>query len=159
MILLAKAVACHGLKGHLKCRYFGDDPRDLKTYGTLWTDGESSLKLREVRPLKQDFVIIAFQGIPDRTSAEKFIHQDFYIKQDQLKPLGKDTFYHHDLLHYEIRISPTQSLGLVTHIENFGAGDIIEFSGGRFPLNKETVYEVDPTGKILWVHGHMIVYD
>ncbi len=99
----------------------------VASYGPLESeDGRQRFTIEALRPAKDHFVA-RLAGVGDRTAAEKLTNTKLYVSRDRLPPVEDDeTFYHADLIGLAAVTPDGASLGTVTAIHNFGAGDVIE---------------------------------
>jgi 16S rRNA processing protein RimM len=126
-VCVAQIGAAHGVRGEVRLRSFTEDPMAVTTYGPLESeDGKQRFTIEALRPVKDHFVA-RLAGVGDRTTAEKLTNTRLYVSRDRLPPVGDDeTFYHADLIGLAAVTPDGTSLGTVTAIHNFGAGDVIE---------------------------------
>jgi 16S rRNA processing protein RimM len=121
----------------VRLRSFTEDPQAVTGYGPLESeDGRQRFKIEALRPAKDHFVA-RLSGVADRTAAEKLTNVRLYIARDRLPPVeDDDTYYHADLVGLSAVLADGGTLGTVTAVHNFGAGDIIEIAppGGGEPL-------------------------
>lgn len=127
-ILIAEITTAHGIKGQVKVRSYADDPYALEDY-TLYTDeaGEKTLSLTLKNPIKGDW-IAEIDGVTDRNAAEDLRGAKLYIDRDALPPLPAGQFYHADLIGLSVVDETGATVGTVTAVQNFGAGDLLEIS-------------------------------
>jgi 16S rRNA processing protein RimM len=152
-ICVAQIGAAHGIRGEVKLRSFTEDPMAVASYGALESeDGTQKFEIEALRPSK-GFFIAQLTGIKDRNAAERLTNLRLYIPRDRLPPTeDADTFYHADLIGLAARTPDGATLGSVTAIYDFGAGDLIEITpdgGGEsmlVPFNEATVPIVDIAG-------------
>src|SRR5882757_516980 len=109
----------------------------VASYGPLESeDGRQRFEIEALRPAKDHFVA-RLTGVGDRTAAEQLTNTKLYVSRDRLPPVeDRDTFYHADLIGVAAVTPDGASLGTVTAIHNFGAGDLVEIkpAGGGEPL-------------------------
>jgi 16S rRNA processing protein RimM len=149
-IRVARIGAAHGIRGEVKLWSFTEDPLAVANYGPLETeDGARRFEIEAARPAK-DHLVARLKGIGDRDAAEKLRNTDLFVPRDRLPPIeDADTFYHADLVGLTAVSEDGTTLGTVTAIHNFGAGDLIEFAptaGGEpvlLPFNEQTVPAID----------------
>ena len=86
----------------------------------------------------------------DRSAAEKLTNLKLYISRDLLPPIEEDdTYYHADLVGLAAVTADGATLGTVTAVHNFGAGDLVEIKpqdGGEplmVPFTETAVPEID----------------
>ena len=158
-ICVAQIGAAHGIRGEVRLRSFTEDPMAIASYGPLESeDGTRRFTIEALRPSKDHFVA-RLAGINDRNAAETLTNLRLYVSRDRLPPVEDDeTFYHADLVGLVAVTPDGASLGTVTAVHNFGAGDVIEIKpdgGGEtllVPFTDTAVPEIDiATGRMVVV--------
>jgi 16S rRNA processing protein RimM len=126
-ICVAQIGAAHGVRGEVRLWSYTGDPMAVASYGPLESeDGRQRFTIEGLRPAK-DHLVARLAGVGDRTAAEKLTNTKLYVSRDRLPPVDDDeTFYHADLIGLAAVTPDGASLGTVTAIHNFGAGDLIE---------------------------------
>jgi 16S rRNA processing protein RimM len=136
-IRVARIGAAHGVRGEVKLWPFTQDPMAVASYGTLESeDGARHFVIEALRPAK-DFLVARIAGISDRDAAEALRNLDLFVPRERLPAIEEaDTFYHADLVGLAAVSADGATLGTVTAVHNFGAGDIIEIqpAAGGAPL-------------------------
>ena len=91
-----------------------------------------TLTLKSVRQAGAG-AIASFKEVPDRTAAEALRGKTLTVPRDALPPLGEGEYYHADLIGLPVVTPAGDSVGTVTAVENFGAGDVLEIErpGGK----------------------------
>jgi 16S rRNA processing protein RimM len=132
-ICVAQIGAAHGLRGEVRLRSFTEDPMAVASYGALESeDGAQRFEIEALRPAKDHFVV-RLAGVNNRAAAERLTNLKLYVPRDRLPPPeDADTFYYADLIGLTAISTDGATLGTVTAIHNFGAGDLVEImlSGG-----------------------------
>jgi 16S rRNA processing protein RimM len=149
-ILLGQIGAAHGIKGHVRIAAHTQDPLAIGSYGPLETDRPGlTVTLSKLR-LHKNVVVAQIKGIADRTAAENLNGVNLFIDRDKLPPPeDEDDFYHADLIGLEARLDTGVTIGQVSALPNFGAGDLIEIrdpqSGDTYlyPFTKAVVPSVN----------------
>ena len=148
-ICVAQIGAAHGIRGEVRLRSFTEDPMAITSYGPLESeDGTRRFEIETLRPSKDHFVA-RLAGINDRNTAEMLTNLRLYVSRDRLPPAKDGEFYHADLVGLAAVTPDGASLGTVTAVHNFGAGDVIEIKpegGGEtllVPFTDVTVPEID----------------
>ena len=148
-ICVAQIGAAHGIRGEVRLRSFTEDPMAIASYGPLESeDGTRRFEIEALRPSK-DLFVARLAGITDRNAAGALTNLKLYVSRDRLPPAKDGEFYHADLVGLAAVTPDGASLGTVTAIHNFGAGDVIEIkpeSGGEtllVPFTDTTVPEID----------------
>lgn len=149
-VCLGVIVGARGLKGDLRIKSFTQVPGAITDYGTLSDEtGNRAFELAITGEAK-GILIGRLDGVRDRTAAEKLKGQRLFVDRDRLPPPDEDEYYHSDLIGLAVE-APQGSLGIVRDVFDFGAGDVLEVSGGDFgtvmvPFTKATVPVVDLAG-------------
>jgi 16S rRNA processing protein RimM len=151
-ICVGRIGAAHGTRGEVKLWSFTADPLAIADYGPLETeDGARAFTIAALRPAK-DFLVARFDGVPDRTAAETLRNIDLYVARERLPAPEADEFYHADLVGLAVVDAGGATLGTVSAVHNFGAGDLIEVRpaiGGMtvmLPFTEAVVPVVDVAG-------------
>ena len=121
----------------------------LASFGPLQTDRPGlTIKILSARTTT-NVLVARLEGVNDRTAAERLNGVELYVDRALLpEPDDEDDFYHADLLGLRVQLADGTSLGVVSAIPNFGAGDLIEVRDARsgdtflFPFTKAVVPEV-----------------
>jgi 16S rRNA processing protein RimM len=135
-VCVARIGAAHGVRGEVKLWSFTEDPQVVADYGPLETeDGARRFEIESLRAVKDHFVA-RLKGIDDRNAAEALRNVELYVPRDRLPAIDEDdTFYVADLVGLAAATPEGDTLGTVTAVHNFGAGDIIEIKpAGGAPL-------------------------
>ncbi len=150
-ILMGKIGAAHGIKGEVRITTFTGDPEAIASYGPLDTDRAGLTVTIETARLSKNVLVARLKGIRDRNEAEKLNGVSLFIDRDRLpEPDDEDDFYHADLIGLDARLESGISIGAVSALLNYGAGDLIEVRDPRsgdtflYPFTKAVV----PTIKI-----------
>ena len=124
---MAEIVGVHGVKGLVKLKIFSDDPGSLADYAPLCdSSGAKEYKLNSLHQ-HGNIWLAEFEGVKDRTVAEKLRGTKLYVAREHLPEIKNDnTFYHADLIGLEARWPDGKTMGKVVNVANFGAGDLLE---------------------------------
>src|SRR4030081_2001103 len=150
-ICVARIGAAHGVRGAVKLWTFTEDPLAVKAYGPLATkDGARQFEVTHAREAK-GHLVATLKGIATREDAERLNGIELYVAREKLPETDEDEYYHADLIGLAAVTTANESLGRVTAIHNFGAGDIIEIappSGATMllPFTNAVVPSVDLAG-------------
>lgn len=123
-VTLAAIAGAHGLGGEVRLKLFTDGAEGLKRYASFDAEGRT-LTLKSVRPAGAG-AIASFKEVPDRTAAEGLRGKTLTVPRDALPPLGEGEYYHADLIGLPVVTPAGDSVGAVTAVENFGAGDVLD---------------------------------
>jgi 16S rRNA processing protein RimM len=136
-IRVARIGAAHGVRGEVKLWPFTQDPMAVASYGTLESeDGARRFDIESLR-LVRDFLVVRLAGVADRDAADALRNLDLFVPRERLPEIEEaNTFYYADLIGLSAVTADGATLGTVTDVHNFGAGDIIEIApaDGGAPL-------------------------
>jgi len=130
---LGKISGVFGIKGWLKIYANTDDKKDILSYQPWYIERNKKLlpvKLIAGKPHGKT-IIAQFEGIDDRNEAETWVGCEIYIPADQLPKLGKDEYYWTELIGLEVFTNDGGSLGVVDHLLETGANDVLVLKGDR----------------------------
>jgi 16S rRNA processing protein RimM len=122
-ITLAAVTGAHGVAGEVRLKLLGDGFDSLKAHKSF---NDGSLKLTKLKPDNKGGAIARFEGVTDRTAAEKLRGTALSVSRDALPPLEEGEFYHSDLIGLPVVTEAGDAVGTVSAVENFGATDIVE---------------------------------
>ena len=141
--------APHGVKGEMRLKSFTADPLSIQDYAPL-TDktGQRRFTIRTARLVNDDMLVVALEGISDRTAAEALTNLTLYIPRDQLPKPDEEEFYHADLIGLKAHAPDGSMIGTVTAVHDFGAGDILDIAPSTgasllVPFTKANVPVID----------------
>ncbi len=152
-ILVGVVGAPHGVRGELRLKSFTGEPMAVTTYGPLATeDAGGSLTITSARLLKGDMLVVRFDGVADRTAAERLTNLRLYVDRARLPATDDDEFYHADLVGLRAETTSGALIGAVVALQNFGAGDLLEVGQEKgdnllVPFSKAFVPVVDLPGR------------
>ena len=112
----------------------------------------NSLTIRNIQGY-DDYAIIHFKEITDRTGAEALREEYLYLDENQFPELGEDEYFLEDLLGCEVLDEKGTTLGEVTDILSPGAHEVLVVEGSEgesmFPVVEEWIIRIDvPESKI-----------
>ncbi|TCT43116.1 ribosome maturation factor RimM [Martelella mediterranea] len=149
-VLMATIGAAQGLRGDVRVRCFTANPLSVGDYGNLHAEDGTTFEILEVRPGKNNMIVIRFRGVNDRNAAEALRGLNLYIERENLpdEELDDEEYFYADLEGLEVFDQDGKSYGSVSAIFDFGAGDLLELKGpGRrpvlIPFNENAILEVD----------------
>lgn len=157
-ILMGKIGAAHGIKGEVRIATFTGEPEAIASYGPLETDRPGLTVTIESARLSKTVVVARLKGIRDRDAAELLNGVSLFVDRSRLPPPDdEDDFYHADLIGLDARLDTGITIGEVSALLNFGAGDLLEVRDPRsgdtflYPFTKAVV----PTIRI--AEGFLII--
>ena len=155
-VVIAEIGAAHGVRGEVRVKAHTADPLAVADYGPLHDSRGAVFRIKSLRHLKDDMLVVSFEGLTDRTAAEKLNRTKLHVDRSALPPPDEDEFYHADLIGLSAYDTGGALIGKVSAIYNHGAGDIVEISPTRhksallLPFTTAIVPNVDLTaGRIV----------
>ena len=128
-VWVGAGAGAHGVRGLLRVKSFSAVPSDVASYGPLTSeDGRVTLTLTVTGQAK-GVVLCRAAEVADRDRAEALKGMRFYVARDALPEVDdKDDFYHADLIGLRAVLEDGATLGQVTAVHDFGAGDMVEIA-------------------------------
>lgn len=132
-IALAAIAGAHGVRGEVRLKLFSDSVDSLTAHDTIYVGGVAR-RLLAVREGKAP--VARFEGISDRATAEALRGSLVEVDRSALPPLDEGEYYYSDLIGLEVVDRSGNAAGIVTSVENYGAGDLLEIerANGRRSL-------------------------
>jgi 16S rRNA processing protein RimM len=119
--------APHGVRGQCRVKSFTADPMAIADYGTLFSDKGRAFEIDDGRHLKDDMLVVSFEGITDRDVIKAFTGTELFVDRANLPDdAEEDEFYHADLVGLDVVDLDGAPVGTVHLVQNYGAGDILE---------------------------------
>ncbi len=144
-VCVAALAGAFGVRGEARVKSFTADPEAFAAYAPLQTeDGARAFDVRIVRGIPGGFAC-RLSGVRTREEAEALKGSRLYAPRERLPALPDDEFYHADLIGLAVVDPGGAPLGRVALVQNFGAGDFIEVTGGPRPLLLPFTRAVVPT--------------
>jgi 16S rRNA processing protein RimM len=125
-VTLAAIAGAHGITGEVRLKLFGQGMDSLAAHKVFHASGRT-LTLKSLRPDKIG-AVARFAEINDRTAAENLRGTLLAVPRDSLPPLAEGEYYHADIIGLPVVSLDGESVGTVTAIENYNAGDILEIT-------------------------------
>jgi 16S rRNA processing protein RimM len=132
LVALAAIAGAHGIGGEVRLKLFAQSLDSLTRHDMVWVGGRQ-LTLRSVTGTGKA-PIARFAEIANRNAAEALRGELVNVPRAALPPLAEGEYYHADLIGLPCEDAAGERLGVVTAVENYGAGDLIEIErpgGGR----------------------------
>ena len=125
-ITLAAIAGAHGITGEVRLKLFGQGLESLQAH-KVFVAGGRTLTLKSLRPDKIG-AVARFAEVGDRTAAEGLRGTLLAVPRDSLPPLAEGEYYHADIIGLAVVDTDGAPVGVVTAIENYNAGDILEIT-------------------------------
>ena len=133
MVVLGRIAGVFGVRGWVKV-FSHTEPRDgILTY-SLWSIGEEGgwreRRLLDGKPHGKGIVAL-LEGYGDRDQAAALIGRDIAVRRDRLPRLEQDDYYWSDLEGVRVQTLEGVELGVISHLFDTGANDVMVVKGER----------------------------
>jgi 16S rRNA processing protein RimM len=158
LVLIARAVKTHGLKGEVVAELLTDFPErfeDLDEVVLVSPGGEQKTGSLEDFRFQKDRVVLKLDGYDDIDAAKQLIGYEFAVPESDRVQLEADEFYDWELEGCTVKVGD-QSIGQVRSVMRTGGAEILvvsDESGNErlVPLAASIVVAIDPVGKTILV--------
>ncbi len=123
-VALAAVAGAHGVDGEVRLKLFADDLSSLPKGATVFVGG-TLRKITAIKPAHK-MPIARFEGIADRSAAERLRGTLVEIDRAVLPTLEENEYYHADIIGLPCVDATGTEQGRVVGIENYGASDLLE---------------------------------
>ena len=157
-IIIGKIIGAHGVRGEVKIFPLTDNVRRFAKlkHVFLVKEDESLICEKNIALHRMDRgnVLLTFEGVPDRTEAEKLKGIYLAVDRKDAVKLPKDSYFIADLLGMEVADDERGNLGKVTDVIETGANFVLEIKrkGKKdllVPFVKAVCYEVDEEERLI----------
>jgi 16S rRNA processing protein RimM len=158
LVLIARAVKTHGLKGEVVAELLTDFPErfeDLDQVVLVAPGGEQKTGSLEDFWLHKDRVVLKLSGYDDVDAAKELIGYEFAVPESDRVQLEEDEFYDWELEGCIVKVGD-ESIGQVRSVMKTGGAEILVISDDSgnerlVPLAAPIVVKVDPAAKTIVV--------
>jgi len=154
----------HGIRGELVVEALTDAPDAIFASGRRvfagTKTGELAKDRRELRVIQstpfKGGLIVAFEGITDKTSADAWRERYFLVPEDEVQPPGDDELFIHELVGMRVERLSGEAVGTVKQVLEFPQGLMLDIQDQQkksflLPFNDHTVKEVDSENRLIRV--------
>ena len=158
LVLIARAVKTHGLKGEVVAELLTDFPErfeDLDEVVVVAPGGEQKLLTLEDFWFQKDRVVLKFSGYDEVDAAKQLIGYEFAVPESDRVQLDTDEFYDWELEGCTVKVGD-ESIGQVRSVIKTGGAEILVVTDGSgneklVPLAASIVVAIDPGAKTIVV--------
>ena len=158
LIVIARAVRTHGLKGEVVCELLTDFPErfeDVQELVLVSPSGEQTPGKLEGFWFQKDRVVLKLAGYDDVDQAKSLVGYDFAVLDAERVPLEEDEFYDWELEGCTVKVGD-RSIGQVQSVMKTGGAEILviaDESGKEqlVPLAAEIVVKIDAAAKVILI--------
>ena len=156
LIVIARAVRTHGLKGEIVAELLTDFPErfeDVEELIVVAPNGERKLGQLEDYWFQKDRVVLKLAEYDDIDKAKELIGSDFAVLESERVPLEEDEYYDWELEGCTVKVGE-ESIGEVRSVMRTGGAEILVISdqAGKeqlVPLATPIVVEVNVAAKTI----------
>ena len=120
----------HGINGHIKIKYYTENPKGIISYGTVYNKDREIINLK-YKGISSKLAIYEVENISDRNEANLLKGEYLFVKRKALPKLKNDEIYHIDLIGLKAINKKSQIIGTIENVSNYGAGDILEIKNKK----------------------------
>ena len=130
-LVVGQVVAAQGLKGEVRILPASDFPQRFTEPGTRWLrrrgQNEQEVQLLRGRQLPgKELFVVRFEGINDRTAAERLVHQELLVAAEDIPELEEGEFHIVDLQGSNVYLLHEKNpIGTVVDLHH-GGNDLLE---------------------------------
>ncbi len=147
---LGRIVKTHGIRGEVQV-YSYSDVEYFLDYKDLFVQGKYGDKMPQrvlkARVKKGQSVILAFEGVVDRTQAGSFVGKEIFLDRAKLSPLAEGEYYWHEIEGLSVVSAKGEELGILSDVLATGAHDVYVVKGDRgeilVPAVEQMVKNID----------------
>ena len=158
LILIARAVRTHGLKGEVVAEMLTDFPERFENVDELILvapSGERKSAQLEDFWLQKDRVVLKLAGYDDFDAARQLVGYYFAVRESERVQLSEDEFYDWELEGCTVKVGD-KNIGKVRSIMKTGGAEIlvIDDEAGKerlVPLAASIVVKIEPEAKTIVV--------
>ncbi|NIA26222.1 MAG: ribosome maturation factor RimM [Gammaproteobacteria bacterium] len=146
-VRVGRILKAHGIRGEVVVVSESDYPERFVRGATFNTEIDTTLTVRSIR-VHKGAILVAFEGITDRSAAEGLRGTTLFITVDERRQLEDEEFWPEDLEGLDVRDPQGRLLGRITEVIVGDVQDrLLVRSGDRVvevPFVKELVPDVRP---------------
>lgn len=158
LIVIARAVRTHGLKGEIVAELLTDFPERFEEVDELVLvspSGERKLVQLEDYWFQKNRVVLKLAGYDDVDVAKELVGYDFAVRESDRVPLEEDEFYDWELEGCTVKVGD-RSIGQVRSILRTGGAEILVITDDAekeqlVPLAAEIVVKIDTAARVILI--------
>jgi 16S rRNA processing protein RimM len=158
LIVIARAVRTHGLKGEIVAELLTDFPERFENVDELILvppSGEQKTAQLDDYWFQKDRVVLKLAGYDDVDRAKELVGFNFAVPDSERVPLEEDEFYDWELEGCTVKVGDT-SIGQVRSVLKTGGPEILviaDDSGKEqlVPLAAEIVVKIDTAARVILI--------
>jgi len=150
-VVVGKITRAHGLRGEVAVLVLSDNPDRFAEGSAVFREDGRELRVRTARA-GGGRLLVAFEGVEDRTGAEALRGTTLVVPRSMLPPLSHGEFWPHQLEGCVVVTESGRSIGTIADVVSTSTNDLwVAFDGDGvetlIPAIKEVVVDVDVEAK------------
>jgi 16S rRNA processing protein RimM len=154
-VAVGEIVAAHALNGVLRFRPYQPPAPSVVPGRTVVLEQRGTrrpVKVLSAAPHGRGLVLLAIDGIHDRTAAEAVVRARVLVPADALPPAAEDEFYWHEIVGFAVETAGGEPLGRIVDVFSTGTNDVwtVRAETGReilIPVIQDVVRVLDRPGR------------
>ena len=150
MVTVGRIARTHGLRGDVIVNPETDFVEERFRRGAVvWihsANGDEALTIAAAR-IHSGRPVLTFEGIDGIDAAEQIAGRELRVPEEELQPLPRGSYYHHQLVGCVVETVAGRHVGEVTRVEGGSGGSLLVIGSGAdeilVPLAEEICVEVD----------------
>ena len=147
---LGRIVKTHGIRGEVQV-YSYSDVEYFLDYKDIFVQGKYGdivpQRVIKARVKKGQSVILALEGVVDRTQAGFFVGKEIFLDRATLPPLAEGEYYWHEIEGLSVVSAEGEELGILSDVLATGAHDVYVVKGDKgeilVPAVEQMVKKID----------------
>jgi 16S rRNA processing protein RimM len=160
LLPIGRVIKPHGVKGKMKVKYFGDNPKTFSSYRELIIiNPEGRLQTYQVLGVvpQQSQLIVQLKGIERAEEVQPLTGREIFVNRESLPDLAEGEYYWADLLGMDVLTEEGKQIGRVKEIFSTGAHDVFIVEGKKgeifLPAVENVIKSIDCEKGIMKVHS------
>ena len=148
-LVMGQLIGSFGIKGWLKVKVFTEEVETLGNYKEWFISSDeknwSKLCIESVK-ISQNRMMVKFEGIDDRTQADRYRKYLVGVLMKSLPKLTDNKYYWNDLIGCEVQNTDGFSFGKLTGFIETGANDVFVVEGEKqrlIPYTKMIIKKIE----------------
>lgn len=153
-VSVAYITSTHGLKGDVKAVQLSSDPERFYSLSNIFIIQKNGEKqetfIQKVRAIKGGFAV-TLANSTSVTDAQHLVGSFIAVPENEVPVLGKDTWYHYEIIGIEVFTTDGMCLGKIEEIISTGSNDvyIVRDKDREYliPAIRDVIKDVDTKGR------------
>ena len=149
-IVIGIIVKAHGTGGEVKVKPLTDYPPRFKQLEFVYVELQSQevlhLEISKV-VVQNNLILLGFKEITDRNQAESLIGAYLTLKREDILPIGKDAFYHFEVIGFLVKTLNGQIVGRIEEVLDLTSNDVLVVKNENkeflIPVIKDVIKKID----------------